>query len=121
MLKEYASLLKLINDYVTKMNLQNNQNALDSQNNKRLKSKGSTLLENENQMTSALKEQDRLKQNSQLRLLIAIVVSTISNYVDSKEPIIDENRQLDLIQKDFFFDNILQLMRRLILKSQSQA
>ena len=54
-----------------------------------------------------------------MRLLIGIVVSTISNYVDYKEPILDENKQLDMIQKDFFFDNILQLMKRLILKSQS--
>ncbi len=81
---------------------------------------GTGLMDNDGNF-GYLKEQDRLKQSNQLRLLIGIVVSTISNYVEYKEPILDENKQLDLIQKDFFFDNILQLMKRLILKSQSQA
>ena len=64
-------------------------------------------------MISSRRELEKQRQQEQLKKLIAIVVSTITNYIDFKESYFGK-KAIDLIMKPMFFENILRKMETLV-------
>ncbi|CDW75265.1 beach domain-containing protein [Stylonychia lemnae] len=107
-----SEILKRLNPFINHWTTKQAQNQQQTHNRYR------NIIDSE--QFSNYREHDKIKNNEKIRTFIAVAVSVLTNYIDFRENFRFE-KSLEMLQKRIFFDDILVNMRRLIIRSRSQA